>query len=147
MQVSYLLILFYIPPFLPTKFVVRILYPVRSPQSSSYTLSVFYSQSIFSSPRFIPNPCLYPVHSPQSAVRSPQSMFYTDRFSAVLKVGPMAKHKDKIKVYQLSNSAPLAIQHESEKPLGFYILVVSAEDHRNNNTLYFNFYYIQIYGR
>ena len=69
-------------------------------------------------------------------------MFYIDRFSADLKVGPMAKHKDKCTNYQIS--APLAVQHESEKPLGFYILVVSAEHRRNNNTLYFNFYYIQI---
>ena len=42
--------------------VVRILYPVRSPQSSFYTLSVFYTQSIFSSPRFIPSPGRYFIY-------------------------------------------------------------------------------------
>ena len=43
--------------------------------------SVFYTQSIMLSPRFIPESVFYThsvVRSPQSAVRSPQSMFYTD---------------------------------------------------------------------
>ena len=64
--------------FYQSRSVVRILYPVHRP-------------------RFIPCPCfvpsprfpvrvlylvciLYPVRSPQSAVRSPQSIFYTDRY-------------------------------------------------------------------
>ena len=38
---------------------------------------MFYTQSIFSSPRFIPSP--YFIPSPQSVVCSPQSIFYTDR--------------------------------------------------------------------
>ena len=58
--------------------VVRSPYFKPSPQSAFYTLSVFYTQSVFSSPRFIPSP--YFIPSPQSVVRSPQSMFYTDRF-------------------------------------------------------------------
>ena len=74
-------------------------------------------------------------------------MFYTDSFPAELKEGPMESTKTKSKCTNYQISAPPAVQHESEKPLGFYILVVSAEDRRNNNTLYFNFYYIQIYGR
>ena len=46
---------------------------------------MFYTQqSIFSSPRFIPGP--YFIPSPQSVVRSPQSVFYTDRsFKSLLK--------------------------------------------------------------
>ena len=39
--------------------------------------SVFYTQSVMLSQRFIPSPCFIP--SPYSVVRSPQSMFYTDR--------------------------------------------------------------------
>ena len=38
---------------------------------------MFYTQSVFSSPRFIPSP--YFIPSPQSVVRSPQSVFYADR--------------------------------------------------------------------
>ena len=64
-------------PFLPKYSVVRILYPVRSPQSSFYTLSVFFTQSLFSSSHFIPSP--YFILSSRSIVRSPQSVFYTDR--------------------------------------------------------------------
>ena len=45
--------------------VVRVLYLFR----------VLYSVM---SPHFIPSPCFIP--SPQSVVRSPQSVFYTDRF-------------------------------------------------------------------
>ena len=60
------------------------LYPVRSPQSTFYTLSVFYSQSVFSSPRFIPSP--YFIRSPQSVVRTPQSIFYTDRTKIPLQI-------------------------------------------------------------
>ena len=44
--------------------------------------SVFYTQSVMRSPRFIPESAFYTqsvARSPQSAVRSPQSMFYTDR--------------------------------------------------------------------
>ena len=71
---SDLLILFFLTQnqfarFLPKQSVVRILYPVRSPQSAFYTQSMFYTQSVFSSPRFIPNP--YFIPSPQSVVRSP----------------------------------------------------------------------------
>ena len=51
------------------------LYPVRSPQSAFYTYFMFYTQSIFSSPRFIPRG--YFIPSPQSVVCSPQSIFYT----------------------------------------------------------------------
>ena len=40
---------------------------------------MFYTQSIFSSPRFIPSP--YFILSPQSVVGSPWSMFYTDRLA------------------------------------------------------------------
>ena len=39
--------------------------------------SVFYTKSIMLSSRFIPSPCFIP--SPYFVVRSPQSMFYTDR--------------------------------------------------------------------
>ena len=76
---SALLILFYftlnqLALFLRTLFVVHILYPVSSPQSTFYTLSVFYNQSTFFSPRFIHRVCiLYPVRSPQ------QIFHYTDR--------------------------------------------------------------------
>ena len=38
---------------------------------------MFYTQSVVSSLHFIPSMCFIP--SPQSVVRSPQSMFYTDR--------------------------------------------------------------------
>ena len=62
--------------------VVRSQYFIPSPQSAFYTLSVFYTQSVFSSPRFIPSP--YFIPSPQSVVRSPQSVFYTDRFQIIL---------------------------------------------------------------
>ena len=47
-----------------------------NPQSAFYLPeSVFYTQSIMLSPRFIPQS----VYT-QSVVRSPQFMFYTDRF-------------------------------------------------------------------
>ena len=49
-----------------TQSVVRILYLVR----------VLY---LVRSPHFIPSPCFIPC--PQSVVRSPQSVFYTDRFA------------------------------------------------------------------
>lgn len=42
-------------------------------------------------------------------------MFYTDRFSADLTVGPMAKHKDKIKVYELSNFSSTSRKNLPEK--------------------------------
>ena len=45
------------------------------PQSVFYTESVFYTQSVMLSPRFIPQSVFYT----QSVVRSPQSVFYTDR--------------------------------------------------------------------
>ena len=48
--------------------------------------SVFYTQSVMLSPRFIPESMFYTklvVRSPQSAVRSRQSMFYTDRFQSM----------------------------------------------------------------
>ena len=69
-----LLILFFLTqnqlaPFLLKQSVVRILQPVRSLQSSFYTLSVFYTQSASARPRFIPSPYFLP--SPQSVVRSP----------------------------------------------------------------------------
>ena len=41
-----------------------------------YLVRVLYSVR---SPHFIPSPCFIP--SPQSVVRSPQSVFYTDRFA------------------------------------------------------------------
>ena len=39
---------------------------------------MFYTQSVFCSPPFIPSP--YFIPSPQSVVRSLQSVFYTDRY-------------------------------------------------------------------
>ena len=46
----------------------------------------------------------------------------------------------------LSISATLRSTTWIEKTIGF-ILAVSAEHRRNNNTLYYNFYYIRICGR
>ena len=54
-----------------TQSVVRVLYVAR----------VLYSVR---SPHFIPSPCFIP--SPQSVVRSPQSVFYTDRANSLLQV-------------------------------------------------------------
>ena len=63
---------------------------VRSPPflpSPCFILSILYLVRVLNSvrgPRFIPRP--YFIPSPWSAVRSPQSLFYTDRIAALFKV-------------------------------------------------------------
>ena len=59
--------------FLYTQSVVCILY---------YTESMYYTQSVVSGPHFLPSQSFIP--SPQSVIRSPQSVFYTDRFKGHL---------------------------------------------------------------
>ena len=54
-------------------FLKLFLFIVRSPRL--YLVRVLYSVR---SPHFIPSP--YFIPSPQSVVRSPQSVFYTDRY-------------------------------------------------------------------
>ena len=53
--------------------------------------SVFYTPSVMLSPRFIPSPCFIP--SPQSVVRSPQSVFYTDRLAEIARLEPFTWQK------------------------------------------------------